>query len=75
MKIEIFKLINDLAMFGDDNFSYQDATDDVKDELKFKLAILNGVLKDRNKNWDFTDIIRPLISDQGPATAVRRSET
>ncbi len=47
----------------------QDAADDARDELKFLLAILNGALKDLNKNWDFTDIIRPLLADQGPATA------
>ncbi len=60
------KLINDLAMFEDDN---QDAADDARDELKFQLSILNRALKDLNKNRDFTYIIRPLLADQGPATA------
>jgi hypothetical protein len=56
-------------MFGDDNFTDQDAADDARDELKFRLAILNRALKDLNKTWDFTDIIRPLLADQGPVTA------
>ncbi len=30
--------MNDLAMFGDDNFADKDAAEDVKDELKFDLA-------------------------------------
>ncbi len=38
LRIENLKLINDLAMFGDDNFADQDAAEDVKDELKFDLA-------------------------------------
>jgi Na+/alanine symporter len=57
-------------MLGVDNFADQDAADDVKDELNFKLAILNGASKHLNKNWNFTDIISLLLADQGPATVV-----
>jgi hypothetical protein len=44
--------------------------DDVREELKIELIVLNGALKDLNKNWDFMDIIRPLTTDQGPALAI-----
>jgi hypothetical protein len=36
-------------MVGDDNSLDQDAAEDVKDELKFELAILNGALKPGSK--------------------------
>ena len=70
LRIENLKLLINLAMFGEDTFADHDTAEDARDELKFELAILNGALKDLNKNWDFTDIIRPLLSDQGPANAV-----
>ena len=58
-------------MFGDDTFADHDAAaEDAREELKFKLAILNAALKKLDTDWDFTDIIRPLLSDQGPALAV-----
>jgi hypothetical protein len=41
--------------------------EDVRDKLKIELIVLNGALKDLNKNWDFSDVIRPLLTDQGPA--------
>ncbi len=63
-------MTNVLAMLGDDRSLDQDAADDVKDELKLEWAILNGALKGHIKNWDFTEVIRPLLADQGPATAV-----
>ena len=44
--------------------------DDVKEELKMELVLLNATLKDLNPNWDFAPIINPLLSDQGPAMAV-----
>jgi hypothetical protein len=56
--------------FGDDKFADQDAATDARNESKFQLAMLNGALKDLNKNWDFPDIIRPLLADHGPAIAV-----
>jgi hypothetical protein len=56
-----------LAMLGVENSI---DPDDVRDELKFKLVLLNGALKDLNKNWDFSDIIRKLSSDPGPVLAI-----
>ncbi len=40
------------------------------EDLKFELALLNAALKKLDADWDFTDIIRPLLSDQEPAIAV-----
>jgi hypothetical protein len=57
-------------MLGEENSLGQDAADDVKEDLKFELAVLNAALKDLNKNWDFTVFINPLLADQGPANAV-----
>jgi hypothetical protein len=42
----------------------------VKEDLKTELVLLNAALKKLDADWDFTDIIRPLLSDQGPALAV-----
>ncbi len=44
--------------------------DDVRDELKFEWVVLNGALKELNKSWDFSDIIRQLSSDPGPPLAI-----
>ena len=38
--------------------------------MKFESALLNAALKKLDTDWDCTDIIRPLLSDQGPANAV-----
>ena len=43
--------------------------DDVKEDLKMELVLLNATLEDLNPNWDFAPIINPLLSDQGPAMA------
>ncbi len=56
-------------MLGDDDSLGQDA-DNVKEDLKFELAVLYTAMKDLNKNWDFTLFINPLLADQGPAIAV-----
>ncbi len=53
-------------MLGDENSI---DPDDVRDELKFELVMLNGALKKLDKDWDFSDIIRQLSSDPGPALA------
>jgi hypothetical protein len=57
-------------MLGEDDSLGQDAADDVKEDLKVDLAILNAAFKDLNNNWDFTVFINPLLADQGPAIAV-----
>ena len=46
--------------------------DDVREELKMELALLNAALKDLNPHLDLADIIKPLLSDQGPAIALPR---
>ncbi len=58
------------AMLGDDDSLGQEAAEKVVEDLKFELALLNAALKKLDADWDFTDIIRPLLSDQGPAIAV-----
>ncbi len=40
---------------------------DVRDEMRTELKMLNGALKDLNNNWDFSDVLRPLLTDQGSA--------
>jgi hypothetical protein len=56
---------------GDDTFADHDtAAEDARDELKFELALLHAELKKLDTHWDFTPIIAPLLSDQGPANAV-----
>jgi hypothetical protein len=44
--------------------------DDVRDELKFELVVLNGALKKLDKDWGFSDIIRQLSSDPGAALTI-----
>jgi hypothetical protein len=56
------------TMLEEDDSLGQDAAD--KEEMKFKLAVLNTALKHLNKNWDFTVLINTLLADQGPAIAV-----
>ena len=43
--------------------------DDVREELKMELALLNAALKKLDPHLDLADIIKPLLSDQGPAIA------
>ena len=47
-------------MLGDENSI---GPEDLKDKFKFELPVLNGALKDLNKNWGFTDIICPLTTE------------
>jgi hypothetical protein len=51
------------AMLGDDDSLSQDAADNVKEDLKFELAVLNAATKDLNKNWDFTFLFNPLLGN------------
>ena len=52
-------------MLGDENSIDED---DVKEELKFELAVLYNEMK--KNDWDFTSIINPLLADQGPASLI-----
>ena len=38
-------------------------TENVKEDLKFELAVLNAAMKDLNKNWDFTVLFNPLLGN------------
>jgi hypothetical protein len=58
------------AMLEDDNSLGQDAADNVKEDLKFELALLNVALKKLDADLDFALLINPLLADQGPAIAV-----
>ena len=42
--------------------------EDVRDGLRTDLVMFNGALKPENlnQNWGFLDILRPLLTDQGP---------
>ncbi len=44
--------------------------DDVRDEWKFELVVLNGILMKLDKDWDFSNMIRQLSSDPRPALAI-----
>ncbi len=39
--------------------------EDVRDGLRTDLIMLNGALKKLDKDWDFSDVLRPLLTDQG----------
>jgi hypothetical protein len=53
-------------MLGSDNSVDQK---DVVDEVKTDLIVLNGELKQLNPNMDFSDFLRPLLAETGPAIA------
>ncbi len=53
-------------MLGSDNSV---DPEDVLDELKTDLNVLNGDLKQLNPDMDFSDVLRPLLSETGPALA------
>ena len=40
--------------------------EDVRDELRTILIMLNGALKKLDKDWDFSAVLRPLLEDTGP---------
>ena len=56
-------------MLGDDILTSTDSTDvdALKEELKFELIVLHSDVKKLDKDWDFSRLIDPLISDQGSA--------
>ena len=35
--------------------------------MRTDLIMLNGALKQLNKDWDFSEVLRPLLADHGPA--------
>ena len=56
-------------MLGEEDSLGQEAAENVKEDLKFELAVLNAALKKMDANWDFSLLINPLLA-QGPAIAV-----
>ncbi len=44
--------------------------DDMRDELKTNLIVLNGELMQLNPEIDFSDVLRPLLADTGPSLAL-----
>ena len=43
--------------------------EDIRDELRTELVRLNGQLKKIDPDLDFSDALRPLLADTGPAVA------
>ncbi len=43
--------------------------EDVRDELRTNLLLVNGDLKQLNPDLDLSDALRPLLADTGPAVA------
>ena len=41
--------------------------DAVRAELRFELIVLHTEVKELNKGWDFTAVVKPLLDDQGSA--------
>ena len=41
--------------------------EDVRDEMRTDLIMLNRALKQLNKDWDYSEVLRPLLTDQRPA--------
>ena len=44
--------------------------DRVREDLRFDLIVLHTEVKELNKGWDFTAVVKPLLDDQGPAMLV-----
>jgi hypothetical protein len=42
----------------------------LRDELRFELVVLHTEVKELNKGWDFTSMIKPLMDYQGPPLVV-----
>jgi hypothetical protein len=57
-------------MLGEEDSLGQEAAENVKEDLKFELAVLNAALKKLDADLDFSLLINPLLADQGPAVAV-----
>jgi hypothetical protein len=53
-------------MLGSDNSV---DPEDVRDELMTELVLLNGALKKLDPDMDFSEVLRPLLADTGPAIA------
>jgi hypothetical protein len=58
------------AILGDDDSLGQEAAEEVVEDLKFDLQVLNAALKKLDADWNLTAIITPLLFYQGPALAV-----
>jgi hypothetical protein len=43
--------------------------EDLREDYKNKLIMLNATLKKLDKDMDFSEFIRPLLADTGPAVA------
>jgi hypothetical protein len=41
----------------------------MKDELRTELIVLSGAVKKLDRDCDFSEVIWPLLTDQGPASA------
>ena len=39
--------------------------DAVREDLRFELIVLHTEVKELNKGWDFTAVVKPLLDDQG----------
>ncbi len=53
-------------MLGSDNSV---DPEDVRDELMTELVLLNGALKKLDPDVDFSEVLRPLLANTGPAIA------
>ncbi len=58
-----------LAMLGGSKSVHPE---NVRHELKNYLIQLNAVLKELNKNLDFSDAIHPFLAGEGPADAISK---
>ena len=56
-----------LGLLADDSL---ESAEDQKDDLKSELVALNAAMRRLDPNLDFSDIIKPLLADQGPAFAL-----
>jgi hypothetical protein len=52
-----------------EDLKFESLAEDVRDELRTELVLLNGALKQLNPDLDFSDALRPLLADTGPALA------
>ena len=56
-----------LGLLGEDSL---ESAEDQKDDLKSQLVALNAAMRRLDPNLDFSDIIKPLLADQGPVFAL-----
>ena len=59
--------LGQLKLLADDYSDKSIDPEDIREDLKTELLAVHVALKKLDKDIDFSDVIRPLIAEQGPA--------